>query len=466
MSYTNGYQTLVQSMNGLLTFNDGAGVVIENGTIIAPNLAINNILASVITASCSLWSNVVGVVNIAIANFTTGIVSIAGQASQINIGGLASQFIYIGSATNNTQVGNMRFISGQIYPNAGQNMVIGFGSPSALTYNASNNNTTIGDGQTASNTLTLGTSTNVNTIGNIKITGNAITSTITTNDIGIYQDATSTKGVFIGNLNNPNSIGAFLINRLGNGGSLLPNFDTATVSQEMVIGSNNASQIWMGNTNANSQITTRGLVQINNGMRIFQTNFWLSTPPQIFTNKAVQNETGGQFNSNLNGLNELDLVCYSGTSASLSGLAIYSTNTSTNPVATTATLVSATLMNKGLRLYTGGIAFDKGNLTSSTSTAGYYTQTGQDINRSTNIPANTRGPSSGSYLVTYPTQFPFGAVPNVTVTIVSDNTAGLTCNLLVVGVAGFEYCYFNSRSTATGAGNNYTINWTATGKYA
>ena len=61
MSYTNGFQTLVQSMNGLLTFNDGAGTVIENGTITTQSLALNKIDAVPIgfTTVVNLWNNII-----------------------------------------------------------------------------------------------------------------------------------------------------------------------------------------------------------------------------------------------------------------------------------------------------------------------------------------------------------------------------------------------------------------------
>ena len=72
MSYTNGFQTLVQSMNGLLTFNDGAGTVIENGTISTQSLSLNNILATLPTLVVNLWTNITNANAYLMTNLTNG----------------------------------------------------------------------------------------------------------------------------------------------------------------------------------------------------------------------------------------------------------------------------------------------------------------------------------------------------------------------------------------------------------
>ena len=60
MAYQNGYQTLTQSMNGILSFNDGAGTIIQDGTITTNSIATNNLLAEFPTQTCSLFANATG----------------------------------------------------------------------------------------------------------------------------------------------------------------------------------------------------------------------------------------------------------------------------------------------------------------------------------------------------------------------------------------------------------------------
>ena len=186
----------------------------------------------------------------------------------------------------------------------------------------------------------------------------------------------------------------------------------------------------------------------------------MSTPPQTFINKALRNETGGQFNSNLFGKNELDLVCYSGTSSSLSGLCIYSTDTSTSPTSSTATLVSSTIMNRGLYIFTGGLSYDKGNLTSLTSGSGYFTQTGLNT-----ITVNLGAGATTSFSVSFTSSF--GVIPIVTgslYTAVLNVGAALVLSITGITTSGFTVNFYNS-GPATGAGRVVGCSWTATGAY-
>ena len=447
--YTNSAGTLIQlgsSTTNLRTANitisdrsiDATSSVVpfSLGTSTSGNMDIgnsNNLYSVKINGALTAGSNSLYMQT----NGTSGLID--GNSVPLYLGTNGTTSVALGTSSLSVNVGAYNF--------TGQNIT---------SINPANN---INIGSTQTGSLILGNSTNVNRIANIKFTTDAITSN-SGNDIGIYQDATSTKGVYIGNQNNLNGIGGFLINNLGNGGSALPNIDTATVSKEMVIGSNNASQIWMGNTNANSQITTKGLLQVNNGVRIYQSNFYMSTPPQTFINKALRNETGGQFNSNLFGKNELDLVCYSGTSSSLSGLCIYSTDTSTSPTSSTATLVSSTIMNRGLYIFTGGLSYDKGNLTSLTSGSGYFTQTGLNT-----ITVNLGAGATTSFSVSFTSSF--GVIPIVTgslYTAVLNVGAALVLSITGITTSGFTVNFYNS-GPATGAGRVVGCSWTATGAY-
>ena len=57
MSNTNGSNTMERSMNGIITYDDGAGTVIENGIITTNGVQTNNILAEYTDKPCSLFAN-------------------------------------------------------------------------------------------------------------------------------------------------------------------------------------------------------------------------------------------------------------------------------------------------------------------------------------------------------------------------------------------------------------------------
>lgn len=437
MSYTNGVQTLIQSMNGILSFNDGQGTIIENGSITVNSINLNNILAAITTASCSLWSNLVGAVQITIGTIST-ITSFPGSMRCDTIGGYN---LSTGTGANYylwNDVPGARPGAFYIANNSYKDMYI--------------NNSAVSDGNTF---LGSGAGTVDLAHGVMSVSQSGMT-------LGLAYG--SSEVVQIGSQTNTNAIGRFLMNSLGNGGSLLPNFDTFTTNQEMVIGSNNASQIWLGNTNANSQITSRGLIQVNNGLRMFNSYLYLSSPPQTFTNKGIQNATGGQFNSNLNGKNELDLVCYSGAGTT-SGLNVYSTNTQTNPVSSTNTLVASMIQGQGLRVLTGGISFDKGNITLTNSATGWWFQTG--TNTGTDSLANA---TARERTVTFPTAFKTGTVPFLFLTGITTTTNTVTNAFIYsygdndLTATGFNYWAKNTSQSASG-GNVWGVSWLAIGQY-
>ena len=43
MSYTNGNEYIIKSMNGIKTYDDGSGTVIENGAITTTTMTTNDI---------------------------------------------------------------------------------------------------------------------------------------------------------------------------------------------------------------------------------------------------------------------------------------------------------------------------------------------------------------------------------------------------------------------------------------
>ena len=57
MSNTNGANSLARSLNGIITLDDGAGTVIQNGIVKTNGLQTNNILAEYTDQPCSLFAN-------------------------------------------------------------------------------------------------------------------------------------------------------------------------------------------------------------------------------------------------------------------------------------------------------------------------------------------------------------------------------------------------------------------------
>lgn len=106
MSYTNGFQTLVQSMNGLLVFNDGAGTVIENGVITTEAINLDNIYATSPSETVSLWNNLTGGTALIMTKLISGSIYWGTL--------LSSGYIFIGNTATNIQVGMFYFINDSI----------------------------------------------------------------------------------------------------------------------------------------------------------------------------------------------------------------------------------------------------------------------------------------------------------------------------------------------------------------
>ena len=100
MSYQSGYQTLTQSMNGFLSFNDGAGTIIQDGSITANSFLTNNLLAEYANQACSLFSNII-TATIQIGSATVTSVINIGRYITISDKAIDSSVeINIGSATS------------------------------------------------------------------------------------------------------------------------------------------------------------------------------------------------------------------------------------------------------------------------------------------------------------------------------------------------------------------------------
>lgn len=178
MSYTNGFQTLVQSMNGLLSFNDGAGTVIENGTITTQSLSLNNILATLPTLVCNLWTNLT-TQTVNIANSTVTIVlgsfTFVGTSLQAGTSGTYNLF------TNTVYSSNVNFFSnmtaGTFNIGKGGNINIGqatTGSLIKIDQNGLDTQVIISPQQSTTGSVSIGSNQNTNNIGALVVKNKAI----------------------------------------------------------------------------------------------------------------------------------------------------------------------------------------------------------------------------------------------------------------------------------------------------
>ena len=64
MSYTNGNEYIIKSMNGIKTFDDGTGTVIENGSISANNMATSQINCGILTRPSMITDSIGSTTNL------------------------------------------------------------------------------------------------------------------------------------------------------------------------------------------------------------------------------------------------------------------------------------------------------------------------------------------------------------------------------------------------------------------
>jgi len=135
---------------------------------------------------------------------------------------------------------------------------------------------------------------------------------------------------------------------------------------------------------------------------------------------------------------------------------------SSNPLATT-TYVQAMCIYPyyGLRLYTGGISFDKGNLTSGYGSGrGSFIQTGTDTQS-----ASIGAASSRVFTVSFTA---FGSNPIITLGPIGTSTrtviSGMTYTIYSVSTNSFSYLACNNNAAVATSGT-YGVYWTAIGSY-
>ena len=100
MSNSNGTSYTARSMNGIITYDDGQGTVISDGTITTQSLSLNNILAASTNLACSLFSNIVsGIIQIGSSTTASLTVKIGRFLSITDAGINSTSSLTIGSTS-------------------------------------------------------------------------------------------------------------------------------------------------------------------------------------------------------------------------------------------------------------------------------------------------------------------------------------------------------------------------------
>jgi hypothetical protein len=250
MSYTNGTNSLARSMNGIITYDDGAGTLIQNGTIITNTLTAKNLSFETVTALnaiigivganggsikcnvidglndlgmsniCTLFNNeVAGVIYIGCANETLMYIGYNTHANKV---------LYVGNYASNVYLGGFKFLHNEM------NFL-----DDTLDMNIANTQFTgklnIGTALNRVGKITIGNSTNKNVIGNIEITDSAIDAFVPLGDLFF--------GTNSGNITIGTSTGTNIIGNL----KIADNeFDTVNFSNNLNIGISNAGRLNIG----------------------------------------------------------------------------------------------------------------------------------------------------------------------------------------------------------------------------
>lgn len=414
MAYSNGFQTVVQSMNGTLSFNDGSGTIIENGTINAQSIAINNIPAVLPTPSVSLWNNLVTGNALIMTSITSGT-------------------IYIGNSAISIASGAFTFFSNSIQTSLTSTINL------FTTYTGTTAN--LFTGMTTGGTLNIGSSTNTNKIGSLFINDNQISA----NGITILRD-TQRLGYETVSRTNPAS---YTVN------STFVSASEMNVTTDYICGGTT-----LRNYDVRQIVETNG-AQAGDGRGTLKTiclNTNIEFPSFSENIPPAHDPSSYELRSGYYGFQ--DDASYIAGSAPYGGISFGGCGYA-NPVYNTTYQRAMTIYPLyGLRLYTGGISFDKGNLTTAYGGGrGFFIQTGL-FTASTATTIASQG--TQSYFITFTTSF-FGVNPIVTCNL--RNVSISTSFVLGINVitSGFSITLRNvSNVSVTGTIGIY---YTAIGPY-
>lgn len=423
MAYTNGVQTLVQSMNGLLTFNDGAGTVIGGDTITTggitadtltvTNLKLNAIVANSVTTACDMWRTLSSGVAITIGSATTPLRS-------------AYQAVSGTDLVNYTAMAN--YVS---------NTLLSLSNTWTGGYN------TFTNGVTTNSILpqTTGTTTYqfYNTSG--------VTDTVSIAPLSKFQAGTSTSNT------NTHQIGRVAFSKDASQNGYVDAAGGATFSLYLGNANNNT---YIGKPTQATSVTNNFFVQASTNLN---GNAYVASTSGVngyLTNTGLQ---GAQMCYNVDGKNEFDIICNTLSNTVKGGLNVY---TQYNPtVGVTAPVPLLSVFQSGIQFRNTGICFDKGNLTAPNSSTGFYIQSGT-VTETRNISSNTEQHQT----ITFTTAF--SAVPVVVISNGFYSTSGTNANHVIMSAGGitassFVAVFFNvSGATVT---TDVPANWIAIGQY-
>ena len=423
MAYTNGVQTLVQSMNGLLTFNDGAGTVIGGDTITTgtvtvdvlnvSNFSVNSIIAASTTTVCQLWNNLTAGVAITIGSVNTPL-----RSAYLAVSG--------DDLVNYTAMSN--FVS---------NTLLSLSNTWTGGYN------TFTQGVTTNSILPQSTGNTTyqfyNTAG--------VTDTLAIAPLGKFQAGTSTSNT------NTHQISRVTFSKDASNNGYVDAAGGVTFSLYIGNGNNN-TYIGKGTqaTSIQSNLFAKGSTNLNGNAYVAST----SGLNGYVSNTGLQ---GAQMCYNVDGKNEFDIICNTLSTSVKGGLNVYTQYNAT--VGSTAPVALLSVFQSGIQFRNTGICFDKGNLTAPNSATGFYIQTGTNTFTS-NIPANTRR----ELTVTFTTAF--SAAPHITATNAYYNASLTNANKGIVSVGNvtastFVIMVYNVSSADITV--DLPVNWTAIGQY-
>jgi len=512
MAYSNGYQTVVQSMNGILSFNDGSGTIIENGTISTQSIALNNIPAVLPATSVSLWNNLVTANAFIMNSLTNGTIYIgtalsAGASGVLRLGNsvctvVLGSFTFLNSSIQTSLTTTLNLFS--TYVGATANLF------TAMTTGTINIGTSLITGATG--ILNLGNTVCTVNIGNFKFLSSSIQGIggaaislftninystadlftgITTGIVNIGTGMTATGSVKIGNSTNTNQIGTIFVNdkiistTSGNSGlfslkgtqRLAFNNDAYTQSFPAYISFNcepDAPSLFTtvinyvggGYTNRIYDVKQRVIstgAQAADGRGILQTysgsneNIYQAGSTTPRPNPTIKALEFGYTTTQ-------DDASFINAGGSYGGISLGGCGSSNPSYSTVYQRAMTVYPHYGTRLYTGGLSFDKGNLTSAFSAGrGFFMQSGRYLNTTNVIAAN----GSRTQIILFTTAF--GGTPTVTLgpigSSVSSPTSVFIYTIYDVVQGSFSVLIRNSQGVANVAGTPFGFNWIALGGY-
>lgn len=481
MSNSNGANSLARSLNGIITYDDGSGTVIENGTIKTNNLALNTISAEYPTKDCDIWSNNTG--STYYSAYATGPVYFGlGSTSNINLGPIATM-----PSAGNFNLATSSAFTGLI--NLGHAGAIGskikllspiVECPVAPTIGNSVVNKTYADGLSTSDrsyTLTA----IATAIANLLNATNIWTGISNTFQQMIYANAI--QGIGASNLNVGSGSGTLGLVGKGMAITAYPTGDiniSATAGvvaiEDLKIDGNNIQSISGGINLAASTgdiniTTTLGAVNISpktaitiqvaskgpinlNGVSYFANN-------NVATTRSDYASWGGtQMSWNRsNGAGETNIISYQ-AGGSDGGVTIANVNTAGTYKEILACKNGGIACQVNLRA-NSGLSFGKGNLTSATFMQTYSTGfTGIQILANTII--------TNSWTITFASVglANFSTAPIVTASVIcaTPNSTGVIVQVAGTLTTGVVFLAYNSKAS-TALANTWGISFIAVGGY-